>query len=923
MYDVEDGSIRASRSRPMSLAFAPLQKPRSWSRATTRPSERISFQPPQTQSSVIQQDRGRLTAREFAGNVQYYRESYASASSNANDHVRNRVSSQSAPISRIARPKRGVSENLSSAADSLDDDAQTSNRTRETRSSEAVAQLEIFDCPSKTQLLRDADTFQHYRTCSIARKWFTAAAQATHHHKLLERKAFAHDAQRLLHESLEQWQQQLRSKRHAAETERFFNRLELRAGKARDLYLLSKAFTHWAECAYDVAAQKSTARRHILRFKYFNTWLEITAVNALKARRLRLQKFIGVWRQRYVREVADEARAAVLYKDYLCKLGYWRLFWTFCGRRAPEWRASRLKRKYFSEWTLALRQDSQRNRQVKAVFNEKIVRRILAQWLAKTRIILSQAREAIQYNHQKTGVRLLWAWRLKIYYAPLGLQISNMVDWRVAGTTFSIFVSRYRVERQAEEINRLRLMRNAWTQWNDRLRCRTLAHQIDDRAVIEALYKWVLAERYSLLHRLYKERLKLRHLSKLVNISYNLQAQRNNSLRAFEGERNRRCLHSVIVSWRQRFASHRQDEEVAFQFNAPRIAQENLHKWISKSTHLRKLDGWVRDAEFYFLATRILKCWRSATTESKRQKRRDAYIQIRRKSKMQLATRCLAHWRGRTAQSLRTQETAQHINQDRLVRYGANLFDKWRARFTEYSNWTYQAEDYYTQALTSHHIDLWRHRLRVQLNSEEIARLFLEPHLSSHASSFLHKCRLRMIEFKALASKAVSLEGTYDKRHLRRHLRQWLEKTAARRKLQPTADPTTSSSKARRRALQAEVDAGDEGLTTRAEEWTALDLGEWIPALEAQSSTTPLPAYLGTPSKRAARARALVKVSTTPAETPFRRRLGSQFATEPMAEPSTGRRVAFGRTTIGARLGDSVFGAIMEDESPRTPTGPL
>lgn len=930
IYDVEDGSIRASRPRPMSRASTsrlqdsqnPLHKPRSSNRATTRATDRIASPLSQLRSSAIQQDRGRLTAQEFAGSIQYDPKRHASASRNTHHHASNRASSNHILSSRVAKPQTFVSQVLLLTEDSLGDDAQASNLTHETRSSEAVAEREIFDRPSRTQLLRDADTFQHYRIRSIARKWFVAAVQASHDHKLLSQKAFAHDAGRLMRESLEHWQQRLRWKKHAAETERFFNRLELRAGKARDLYLLSRAFTHWAECAYEVAIHTSTARRHILRLKYFNAWIETTAVNALKARRLRLQKFFGVWQQRCVRVVTGETRAIILYKGNLYKLGYWRWFWTFCGRRAPEWRASKLKNKSFLTWVSALRQNLQRNYQVAAVFNEKIARRILAQWLTKTRIILSQTREAAQFYHQKTDARLLGGWRLKTHHAPLARQISNMVDWRVAGTTFAIFVSWYRVERQAEEINRLRLMRNTWTQWNDRLRWQTLARQIDDRVVVKALYKWVLAERYNLLCRLYNERLMLRHLSKLMNVSYKIQAERNNSLGAFGNERDRRCLHSNIAHWLQRLAAHRQDKEVALQFHAPRIVQENLHRWTLKSTHLRKLNGWAGDAEFYFVATRILKCWRSAAIESKRRKRRDAYIQIRRKSKLQLATRYLTHWRRRTAQSLGMQERAQQISQDRLLRFGVNSFDKWRTHLTQLSNWSYQAENHYALALTSHHLHLWRHRLRAQLNSEEIARLFFEPHLSLLLSSCLHRCRLRMIEYKALTSKAVSFQRTYDKRHIRRHLRQWQEKTATTRNLQSTPDQTTVSSKARRLALQAEADAGDEGLTTRAEEWTSLDLGEWIPTLEAQSSTTPLPGYLSTPSKRAARARALVRVSTTPAGTPFGRRLGAQVATEPRTEPSTGRRAAFGRSMAGARLGRSVFGAILEDESPRTPGGP-
>ena len=931
MYDVEDGSLGASQSRPVSRASTSrfwdtkrLQnKPRSSWRVKPRPTERVPFQPLQAQSNAIQQLGSRLTAQEAGGKIQSYPKRRASPSSSIDYAAKEQAFSNHISGSRTAKPQTAASDDLSLTEANPGNNAQGSSPTQDTKLSSNVAQLEVLNRPSRTQLLRDADTFEHYRIRSVARKWLVDAVQIIQHRNLLVQQALSHDADRLLRESVEHWQQILRLKRHTIETEGFFSRLELRAGKARDLYLLSKAFTHWAECAYEVAINTSTARRHLLRLKFFNAWVEITAVNALKARRLCLKKFFTIWQQGYTRVVTNETTAALVYQGNLHRLGYWCWFWTFCGKRAPQWRAARLRNRYFSKWVCVSRDISQRNYQVRTNFNEKVTRRILEEWCAKARVFLSQSLEATESNHQKTKAHLLWKWRLKTYRAPLARQVSNMVDWRVAGSTFAIFVSRYRVERQAEEINRLRLMRNAWTQWNDRLRWQTLSQQIDSRVVVEALYRWVLAERYALLQRLYEERLKLRNLAKLVNCSYNIQAQRNNVLRAFDHGTDRRCLQLTMVRWRQRLALSSQDNEIAFHFSAPRAAQESLKKWIFKIGHLQRLNGWSKDADFYFITSRTLKRWQFAATESKRLKRRDAYIQIRRKSKMHLATKYLACWRGRTARSLAMQETAQQINRDRLFQYGTSLFDEWRTRVIHYSDWTYQAEDNYALGLTSRHLHLWRQSLQAQVDSEELARLFFEPHLSSIASSCLHKCRLRMIEFKAIASKAESFKRTYDKRHIRRHIRQWHEKTAARRTFQPTPDRTATSSKAKRLVLQAEADAGDEGATTRAEEWTALDLGEWIPALEVQGSTAPLPGYLSTPSKRAARARALARASTTPIGTPFGRRLGPPEIAQPKTETSTRKRVAFGRSTTGAALGSSIFGAIMEDEPPKTLGGLL
>ena len=140
-------------------------------------------------------------------------------------------------------------------------------------------------------------------------------------------------------------------------------------------------------------------------------------------------------------------------------------------------------------------------------------------------------------------------------------------------------------------------------------------------------------------------------------------------------------------------------------------------------------------------------------------------------------------------------------------------------------------------------------------------------------------------------------------------LRQWHDHTSGKPD-RPQQD-TTFSSRIKRVRPQAEADDRD-GPTRRAEDWTDFDIGDWIPALEAQGSSTPIPVHFSTPSKRAARAKALVRVSTTPVGTPFENGLRSQIG----STPRTSRRGAFGRSTAASKGG--TFGAILED-SPRTP----
>ena len=96
------------------------------------------------------------------------------------------------------------------------------------------------------------------------------------------------------------------------------------------------------------------------------------------------------------------------------------------------------------------------------------------------------------------------------------------------------------------------------------------------------------------------------------------------------------------------------------------------------------------------------------------------------------------------------------------------------------------------------------------------------------------------------------------------------------------------------------------------------DLAEWIPASEAQSSSTPLPGYLSTPSKRAARARALTRAPLTPTTSNvFATPLLQRMRVYPATDSRPARRSNLGRVELGRSVGDTRatgFNDILEDE---------
>ena len=920
-YDAEDESTRAMRRRDTSRASmsrleisqSAILDTRPSTRATTRKTEKTGANALSSKPPGVPTWRSRLTAEEFATGASHVHRRLASASSQS--ERQNNIRPASTASSRNAKgyAASSVDEVSIIASDRENNSAQALGIPHSFQQPYSLGQNERFYNPSKTQLLRDARDFHNYRIRAIARdavdKWCFAAFQAKDQHEHMERLAAAHDKEILLRQAFEHWRLRLHARKQAAETERFFNRLERRATRARDLLLLAKAFSHWAQCTKDVVMQTSDARQHVLSTKYFRAWREITVINHLKMRRQGLRKFFGVWKQRYIANITNEVKADLGRHESLLRNAYWHWFWEFCGRRAPEWRAARLKRKYLFQCVTTFRSNVRLNQQVALQSMNVSRKRILLPWLEKARINISALREADAFHEQQQNAHALQAWRKSTQYAPFVRQLSNMIDWRVAGETFSTFVTRYRFEKQAQTVSRLRTIRTAWTHWNDRLRWQSLARRIDDRFLIESLYKWVIAERYLLLRRLSEERLKQLVVNKLKQYCRLRRAERENRQQIVAEAQRKSHMRSLIRHWYSQLGSHRQDERVAFEFGAPKLAQEALESWTRSLAHVHDLDSIAKDAYLYFFPRKFYKRWQSATTNSKRQKRRNAYVQVRRRSKMNLAASALRQWRGLSTQSRDLQRQASFVNQSRLLQMGTNLFDHWRDLSNLRRDQDSQATQHYERRLRERHLYTWIERLENQVRLEETAELNNEMRVKNMAFSWCNKLRLKIIEFKGREANAENLRAWYEKRRFRNVLRQWHGQAAG--KLDQTHQDTTFSSRIKRARSQTVADDHD-GLTRRAEDWTNFDIGDWTPALEAQSSNTPLPGYLSTPSKRAARAKALVRVSTTPAGTPLEHRHRSQNG----STPRTSRRGAFGKSTTA--LKSSTFGAIIED-SPRTP----
>ena len=888
---------RASMSQlEFSKKAATIDRPAS--RATIRPTER-SYNVAHSNNAPQIVMKGRWTAEEWTHDL---RERMNARSLLTNHSQGSFVGQRSiGPVRPLTTTKAfPKSETRMSFSDQTEDLSRGQEQAGHRETFFVLTDREKLYAPSRTQLLRDAYIFQSYRIRIIARdaieKWYHAALASKDYHEQRYRMASAHDSEVLLRQAFERWCLRLHKQKQADEIRRYFDQLDRRATRARDLYLLTKAFTHWSQCTRDEKLRTSLARQHVLSMKYFHAWKDFTIANQKKVRLQGLQKYFAVWRRCFLQIVTNDIKAELAEQRRLMKKAYWCWFWGFCEARAPEWQARRLKERSLLTWMRAYRKNQQRNQQV-TLHIEVASKRFFTSLLSeKARNALQNQTVAVAYNRQKLISHALGAWVRTRRYSPLIEQVSNMMDWRIAGANFALFINKFRLEKQAASVKRLRIMRNAWTCWNDHLRWQTLGRRIEDRRLLEALYKWTIASRLSLIRRLSKQRLQKHHLLRVRDQWSQHQAQRNDALRVLEAQFTRRSLHLILSQWRLRSKELLQDQKIAMEFHAPKVRQHALQSMIQKLHGVQNLNRMANDAAFFFNAKRSIKRWHVAAVEARRQKRRSAYIVIRRKTKMGLASTMLDCWRSATAIAQSRTDDAILFDHNRLHRLAASMFSHWRTSYDSITDLHFEATSHYEEQLLLRHLRSWNRRTTYLTDLGR--RALLNAHLQQQKLAFesLNKLRLRLIELKGPQATADNLRIRYQKRHFQNTLRHWQDRLANRLD-KPATSRASFSARGRRTRL---LGLGNDrfGAAARAEEWTELDHGEWIPQLDAESSATPLRGNIDTPSKRAARAGgAVIQYSTTPKGTPIQLR----YRAQQNAAPGTTKRALFGRSATSTR----------------------
>jgi len=735
--------------------------------------------------------------------------------------------------------------------------------------------------PSEAELMSDAVAFHSSKVGrNCLHTWHDRALQFRRRRETLEQIAANHDRQILLRQSLA-------TLRDNVYDQGFWEQQERRAGRARDSFLLTKAFTHWAQTASDEVRKTNIVRRHVLSTRYFNAWRDISVVNELKCRRVGLKKFFGIWRTKAERRSLDYDKSTAIHEEDLLQQAYWKLFWTFCDRKAPVWRDSRLKRASLSRLVTTYR----RNSMARQLAEDRSLFRAKSNVLHKL-VENARSQQAHQASAEDFRRRHLLQGTFRVANAqahlrPLERQVCSAVERHLVEKAFSTWAVHCQASRHALEVDHQRTLRNAWTKWNDRLRVQTLSKKIDERVIAQAMYKWALEERLRLYVRVADNRVKGRAMHVLLSATSSIQFRLNEATVIFQRNQTTRRMRFGMLSLNRGTRTLEQGERAAAEFRNSRDIRKIVDLWKDKTSHARQLTKWATDARFFCLTTSTLRRWQEATISAKKVKRREAYAVIRRKCKMGLVKNCLQTWseKIKSIHAIHQQATDQY--ESKLADIAKTSLAAWSEKSQQIALRNGEAQAYAAQRLLDIAFSALQYELRELQIQDEKAHARVAEESDRSAAKMLKKLGDSIFLLRRQEETAIAWRERRFGQHRRNMLKFWAYQAAQKRALQDIGDPESPSNRevnlfssmrlpsarnsngatsasANLTPLDLEVEADlDFGATSRAEEWTQFNfMRNPLPALpenpnsEPRTVATPLPGYLRTPSKRTARTRA-------------------------------------------------------------------
>lgn len=754
------GQRRPSSRASDSAAFA---RRRTGSRETSaRPSRHFGFP-----------HRGRVNSRNAAGHSRQ-------GSRQSNGRARSLSSQDSLRITRteeIQRPSR--EPGFYDVDDFSTVPSRRSSISGPAPEEQHYVPPEMLYRPSPTQMLADADTFLYARTLFTARRslqtWRDKAIAMKERQAQLEEAADLFNKRKRGEAALEALSVTLQARNAAKETEKFYENLYDRVARTRRKYRTFDLFTQWYLATAEAIEKTKLARRQNFLRTVWNAWYEQTAVNELKVRRFTVKRWFNMWRRRTRDRREDERLAHATYLDNRLHKNLVACFWEFCERRAARLFDEKVKAKVFANMIDALAEivekqefvQERRERELKSKCFHRLANKMLnTQTLEPT---------ADDFRRRTLQARVFGQIKLQAKLQPLERQLSQQIVQSRTRQILSVWHVHTQQVIMATQMDRRRILHNNFTAWNDSMRCNVMRDRIDHRVVFDALRKWLLEARCTLYIRVRKDRTKKnlfkRWTSKVEDQQFSL-ARAERTFTAWQDARLKRKGFNFLQG---ALDEQRQREAQALAIYEPRAINRTWPKLLARHEHVQQLKQWGSDAEFYTVATHALKMWKESTQQSQRTRRREAYTTIRRRVKLSMARRMFEKLRTKSSTIEFMDRQAQELQENAVLKIATRQLDHWHDRTASVFERNQMSENFRRRELMGRYLGALSDELQIISRDDEKAAAFLEVHVAAEASVCFKRLNWRLFQVQRQEQSGFALAERNFEKHVKNMFRHWAD----------------------------------------------------------------------------------------------------------------------------------------------------
>ncbi|EPQ62927.1 Bgt-220 [Blumeria graminis f. sp. tritici] len=720
---------------------------------------------------------------------------------------------------------------------------------------------------------------------TLLQEWKTRAKQLQRDNVGLELIASCHYRKAVISAAVHNWRIGSQERRALRETEKYFENLENRTTRARDIFLCHVALTHWSKRASELSQQTAQARRQILLARTFNSWRELTTIDDSKVRCYIIKRLFCHWKRRtlFIRKETDMALQR--HQSYCVQISYLRWIQQLREIRADRWQMDRVKQTIMSRWIATF--DHLWQSQVIAETHRMHHLRMKSCKIWSTEMFsrVEREREAESYFNHKILLNVYTKWAKQSRIIPAQEAVEARVANRQLKFAFDLWLIRSRGECRAAKLDRLRIIDEAWVSWRLQTRTRMIRERVDIHIVGQAFYKWIVEARARLSTRVRNENC-MRDTLQILKLKW--QAMRKNRLEQEDLAQEilaRKTQNYVLLRWYSSMGRLQQSQVLAANYNRPQLLQHSLSALKRRYQYIQLLKKWSRDAEFYLSVSKSLVKWKASTALSKREKRKAAYAQVRRLAKITLVRVILRNWCRKAQKVCKMQTMAENVVYNRAIIVGMGNFDRWRGCTRE----LVKLQDLCRERVLSKYTSVWYNRWKALRALEAEANIVYQE---QQLSRILKNWALNSLQIRARSTYAFDIRDKNFKRNFRRIFGYWHQQTILR-------EPEKR---------EAYSDADFLGETNQDEAWSEygenheMEREKRIGNTDSAVLSTPLPGYLNTPSKKSERARAFAaRYSTTPRaplSTPLERELRDLW---PRGVISSRRSRMLGHSKLGNR----------------------